>query len=69
MFFENIICWFVGAWDNVTGMNAPLYGRRFGEKDKRWNVVGYDQRSKSNDLVCCLEWFDLLLVEQRLSSE
>jgi GH18 family chitinase len=38
--------WFIGAWDNVTGINAPLYGQRYGGGDKRWNVVSIDERSK-----------------------
>ncbi len=39
---------YYGAWDNVTGINAPLYGRDLSEEedddhDGRWkNVVGYD---------------------------
>jgi GH18 family chitinase len=34
--------WFIGAWDNVTGINAPLYGRSDGKENKNdieWNVV------------------------------
>jgi GH18 family chitinase len=35
-----------GAWDNVTGMNAPLYGRSNREDDKGWNVVSNDEKIK-----------------------
>jgi GH18 family chitinase len=36
---------YYGAWDNVTGINAPLYGRNYLEEDDdgHWkNVVSYD---------------------------
>lgn len=35
---------YYGAWDNVTGLNAPLYARDLsgeGQEDEQWkNVVG-----------------------------
>ncbi len=45
--FENMFFWSIGAWDNVTGMNAPLYG---GGGDKGWSVVGCDERSE-NEMI------------------
>jgi len=36
---------YYGAWDNVTGINAPLYGNDFMEEDdeEHWkNVVSYN---------------------------
>lgn len=36
-----------GAWDNVTGINAPLYGSDYfdEEDDEQWkNVVSYDKK-------------------------
>jgi len=44
---------YYGAWDNVTGIHAPLYGNDFIEEDdeEQWkNVVSYnDNRIKSFD--------------------
>jgi hypothetical protein len=60
----------LGAWDNVTGMNAPLYGRSYRDGDvnnNEWNVVSDEEKLKLNDLICCLEWFSSLLVDKRLS--
>ena len=37
MFLFGIHFSIIGAWDNVTGMNAPLYGGN--DEEKRWNVV------------------------------
>jgi GH18 family chitinase len=40
---------YYGAWDNVTGINAPLYGRNYLEEDDdgHWkNVVSYDDDDK-----------------------
>jgi GH18 family chitinase len=63
-----------GAWDNVTGINAPLYGRDLSEEeddDGRWkNVVSYNDDKIGLSLsICALEYFNTLLVIQRLSSE
>lgn len=36
---------YYGAWDNVTGINAPLYGKSSSDEndDRRWkNVVSID---------------------------
>jgi GH18 family chitinase len=54
---------YYGAWDNVTGINAPLYGRdnlldeEDDEDDGRWkNVVSYDEdEMELNRLICVLE--------------
>ena len=42
----------IGAWDNVTGMNAPLYGKRIkGDyEENRWNVVSDETKIEGNDL-------------------
>ena len=33
---------FKGAWDNVTGINAPLFGSDVDDENEEWkNVVGF----------------------------
>lgn len=42
LFLRIFLFWFIGAWDNVTGINAPLYGRgdqKDEDNNKEWNVV------------------------------
>lgn len=40
----------LGAWDNVTGMNAPLFGGD--DEENRWNVVGEKiGRNYSKDIL------------------
>jgi GH18 family chitinase len=49
---------YYGAWDNVTGINAPLYGRNDLEEDDdgRWkNVVSSDDQIGLNVWICGLE--------------
>jgi GH18 family chitinase len=49
---------YYGAWDNVTGINAPLYGRNDLDEDDdgRWkNVVSYDDKTGSNRWIFDLE--------------
>ncbi len=63
---------YYGAWDNVTGINAPLYGKDLfdEEEDEQWkNVVSYDaDETEWNRILDTLEQFNTLLVIQRLSS-
>ncbi len=45
---------YYGAWDNVTGINAPLYGRNYLEEDDdgHWkNVVSYDDELRLCRLI------------------
>lgn len=45
---------YYGAWDNVTGINAPLYAKDFLDEndDGRWkNVVSYNKRKKKEGLI------------------
>ena len=39
---------YYGAWDNVTGINAPLYGRDLLEEDsdRRWKNVVSDENEQ-----------------------
>ena len=58
-----------GAWDNVTGINAPLYGRNDSDDDSYWkNVVGFGASMVDEDSkLSSLESFHSLLARQRLS--
>ena len=58
-------CDYYGAWDNVTGINAPLYGRNDLDEDDdgRWkNVVSYNDKTGLNRWISYLEYFNTLLV-------
>lgn len=60
-----------GAWDNVTGINAPLYGRNDSDDDSYWkNVVRHGTLMVDEGLhMSSLESFHSLLAGQRLSSK